>query len=408
MLNHLALCHVLPQAKPYKLADEKGLYLLVKPSGARYWRLKYRFAGREKLLACGVFPETTLAEARAKRDDARKLLEKGTDPNAARQKAKLVAKLAGDTAFEAVAREWHAGMTKAWSEYHARDVLHRLEANAFRYLGKLPIAEITASQILAVLRTVEHRGAHELARRTRSVCGQIFRYAIATGLAERDPAADLKGVLKGAPKVRHLAALKEAELPDFLKKLDSYDGHPQTRLALRLLLLTCVRTGELRSAEWSEFDTDEAEWRIPAAKMKAGEEHVVPLSRQALAVLKELRQINGRSVRLFVNSHDHQKAMSENTILYALYRMGYHSRATGHGFRATAATILSEQGFRPELIERALAHVGRNKVKAAYQHSPLVPERRAMLQHWADFLDGLRAGAKVRSLKRRGCTVDAA
>ncbi|TMH34902.1 MAG: DUF4102 domain-containing protein [Betaproteobacteria bacterium] len=400
MLTHVALRQAKAQDKPYKLADEKGLYLLVKPSGARYWRLKYRFAGREKLLACGVYPETTLAEARGKRDAARKLLEKGSDPNATRQKAKLVAKLASDTAFEAIAREWHAGMAKAWSKHHAHDVLHRLEANVFPHLGKLPIAEITSPQILAALRTVEHRGAHELARRARSVCGQIFRYAIATGRADRDPAADLKGALKGAPKVRHLAALKEGELPDFLKKLDVYDGHPQTPLALRLLLLTCVRTGELRGAEWSQFDTDKGEWRIPADKMKAGEEHVVPLSRQALQVLKELRQINGRSVRLFVNSHDHEKPMSENTILYALYRMGYHSRATGHGFRATAATILSEQGFRPELIERALAHTERNKVKAAYQRSPLLPERRKMLQHWADFLDGLKAGAKVRSLKR--------
>jgi integrase len=401
MLTHAALRQAKPDTKPYKLADEKGLYLLVKPSGARYWRLKYRFAGREKLLACGVYPETTLAEARGKRDDARKLLEKGTDPNAARQKAKLVAKLASDTAFEAIAREWHVGMAKAWSAHHAHDVLHRLEANVFPHLGKFPIAEITAPQILATLRAVEHRGAHELARRARSVVGQIFRYAIATGRAERDPAADLKGALKGAPKVRHLAALKEAELPDFLKKLDGYDGHPQTRLALKLLLLTCVRTGELRSAEWSEFDTEgKAEWRIPAAKMKMGEEHVVPLSRQALTALGELRRINGRSPRLFVNSHDHEKPMSENTILYALYRMGYHSRATGHGFRATAATILSEQGFRPELLERALAHVERNKVKAAYQRSPLLPERRKMLQHWADFLDGLKAGAKVRSLKR--------
>ena len=402
MLTDVALRQAKPDTKkPYKLADEKGLYLLVKPSGARYWRLKYRFAGREKLLACGVYPETTLAEARGKRDAARKLLEKGTDPNAARQTAKLVAKLAHDTAFEAIAREWHASKAKAWSEHHADDVLHRLEADVFPYLGKRPIAEVSAPQILAVLRNIEHRGAHELARRARSVCGQVFRYAIATGRAERDPAADLKGALKAAPKVRHLAALKEAELPDFLRKLDVYDGHPQTRLALKLLMLTLARTGEVRSALWRDFDLDKAEWRVPPEKMKAGEEHVVPLSRQALAVVKELRQVNGRSVRLFVNSHDHEKPMSENTILYALYRMGYHSRATGHGFRATAATILSEQGFAPDLIERALAHVERNKVKAAYQRSTMLAERRKMLQHWADFLDGLKAAAKVRAIGRK-------
>jgi integrase len=382
---------------PSKIYDG-GMRLHINPNGTAYGRWKYSFGGKEKTYACGVYPTDTLAELRCKLDEAKKLRRDGVDPSAKRQTDKLVGQLARETAFEAVAREWHASMAKAWSKHHADDVLHRLKSDIFPDVGKRPISEITAPQILAVLRKIEQRGAHELARRARSVCGQVFRYAIATGRAERDPAADLKGAFKAAPKVRHMAALKEAELPEFLKALDGYDGHPQTKLAIRLLLLTCVRTGELRSAEWSQFDIDKAEWRIPAEKMKAGEEHVVPLSQQAIDVLKELRQVNGRSPHLFVNSHDHEKTMSENTILYAIYRMGYHSRATGHGFRATAATILSEQGFRPELIERALAHAERNKVKAAYQRSPLLPERRAMLQHWADFLDGLKAGANVLSI----------
>jgi integrase len=295
-----------------------------------------------------------------------------------------------------LATEWHKAQLAKWTPRHAASIERRLEVDLCPSLGHRPIADIDAPELLATLRKIEARGSHDIAHRVLQIAGQVFRYAIVLGRATRDPSRDLKGALTVGEKVRHHAALSEAELPAFLEKLDAFNGHRQTKLAMRLLLLTFVRTGELRSAKWEEFDFDKAQWRIPAARMKTGVEHVVPLSMQALAVLQELKELNGHRLILFPNQARPQLPMSENTILFALYRMGYHSRATGHGFRATASTILNEQGWRPDVIERQLAHTERNKVRAAYHRSEYLAERRQLMQHWAEFLDRIAAEAKAK------------
>jgi integrase len=394
-LTDISVRRAKPQEKAYKLSDAKGMYLLVSVAGSKLWRLKYRFAGKEKTLALGIYPERSLAEARVKRDDARKLIYDGVDPGVVRKQDKRDRQLRSENTFEVVAREWHGKQRAKWTERHADYVLRRLSADVFPTLGSRPIAEIDAPELLDVLRKIEARGAVDIAHRAQQTCGQIFRYAAATGRAKYDPSPSLRGALQAADRVRHHAALSAVELPEFLGKLQNYDGDRQTKLALRLLLLTFVRTSELREAGWTEFNEEKSEWRIPAERMKMQREHIVPLSRQALEILRELRSSNGHRHYVFMNVANHEKPMSENTMLYAIYRMGYHSRATGHGFRATASTILNEQGWRPDVIERQLAHMERNKVRAAYHRSEYLAERRQMMQHWADFLDGLDAGANV-------------
>jgi integrase len=375
-----------PRTKPYKIADGEGLFLLITPSGSKYWRLKYFFAGKEKVLALGVYPETSLADARERRAQARKALAAGNDPGELKKEAKRVAILRNANTFEVVAREWFEKRQHEWAPSSARALLGRLEKYILPKLGQRAIAEIGAPEVLAMLRVIENKGALETARRLMRITGQIFMYSIATGRAERNPVPDLRGALK-APIVKHRSFLKANELPLYLKKLDAYDGSLQTKLALRLLLLTFVRTIELRGAQWTEIDWDRAEWRIPAERMKMKELHLVPLSRQAIAVLRELQTQSENRQYIFPNQHNPGSFMSENTMLYALYRMGYHSRATGHGFRSTASTILNEHGFRPDVIERQLAHSERNSVRAAYNHAQYLPERRKMMQWWADYLD---------------------
>jgi integrase len=399
-LTDVALRNAKPKESPYKLADEKGLYLLVKPEGARYWRLKYRHVGKENGLALGVYPEVSLAEAREARDEARKLLKRGIDPSADRKERRRAAAVAAVSTFEAVAREWIESQAGRWTERHMGKVLLSLEADIFPDLGARPINEITAPVLLSVMRKVEARGALDTASRLLQRTGAVFRYGIVTGRCERNPAADLRGALKVRKRENH-ASLPAAELPELLRKMESYDGHLQTRLALKLLTLTFVRTGELRAAEWSEFDLDAALWRIPASRMKMKAEHLVPLSRQAIEAVEALRPLTGRGELLFPNQARPEKPMSENTILYALYRMGYHSRATGHGFRSTASTILNEMGFNHDAIERQLAHTERNKVRGAYNKAEHLPERIDMMQTWADYLDSLAGGAKVTPLRRR-------
>ena len=397
--------------KPYKLFDERGLYLLVSPSGAKLWRLKYRFGGKEKTLALGVYPETPLATKRAnageekirgareRRDDARRMLHDGVDPSAEKKLRVREQRIRAENTFEIIACEWHEKRFSGWTPSHARQVFESLEKNAFPYLGDRPIAEIKPPELLDVLRKIERRGAHEVASRVKQRCRQVFQYAIATGRAESDPSRDLDGALK-TPQHKNYAALGAAELPEFLGKLEAYDGHLQTRLALRFLALTFVRTGELRAAEWTEIDEKAVEWRIPKERMKMREEHIVPLSKQALTVLAELRTLNGHRRYVFTNLANPEKCMSENTILFALYRMGYHGRATGHGFRATASTILNEQGVKPDVIERQLAHAERNKIRAAYNRAQYLPERRRMMQRWADYLDAVATGAKVLPMRK--------
>lgn len=386
--------------KPYKRADGGGLYLLITPDDRRYWRLKYRLAGKEKVFSIGVYPEVSIAEARIARDEARALIKSGRDPVVAKKQERLAAELSAANTFHAVALEWVEQNRNRWTPGHADRVLDSLKADIFPHLGERPISEIAAPELLAVLRKVEKRGALETAQRLLQRCGAVFRYAIVTHRANRNPAIDIRGSIR-QPKRKNYAALSAADLPEYLRKLEAYDGQPLTKLALKLLALTFVRSGELRGAEWSEIDFDKAEWRIPAERMKMRAAHIVPLSRQALAVLEELKTLTGNGKLLFPGQSKADKPMSENTMLYALYRMGYHSRATGHGFRATASTILNEQSWRADAIERQLAHAERNKVRAAYHRSEYLPDRRKMMQAWADYLDALASGAKVVPIRQQ-------
>jgi integrase len=379
-----------PKTKPYKIADGEGLFLLITPSGSKYWRLKYFVAGREKLLAMGVYPAINLADARERRAQARKLLAAGYDPGETKKDAKRMATIKNSNSFEVVAREWLEQRKHEWAPITTEVKRKRIETYILPKLAKKPISEITPPEVLAMLRVVEDKGTLDTARRVMQICAQIFMYAIATGRAERNPVPDLRGALK-TPIVKHRAYLQESELPIYLKKLESYDGEPLTKLALRLLLLTFVRSIELRGARWTEIDWDKAEWRIPADRMKMKELHIVPLSRQAVATLREVQMHSGNRPYIFANQHNPATFMSENTMLYGLYRMGYHSRATGHGFRSTASTILNEHGFRPDVIERQLAHSERNQVRAAYNYAQYLPERYEMMQWWADYLSEVAA-----------------
>lgn len=385
-LTDAAIRNAKPKAKPYKLSDGGGMFLYIHPNGSRYWRLKYRFTGKEKLLALGVYPETGLAQAREGRLEARKILVKGGDPIEAKKEVKRQLLLKSENSFETVAHEWFETKKIAWTARYATYMLSRLEKDIFPKLGSRPIADITAPELLSVLKAIEKRGALEIAQRAAQTCSQIFMYAIITCRAERNPAQDLRGALK-SPAKKNYAHLKAMELPEFLKKVETYDGSLQTKLALKLMMLTFVRTTELRGATWSEINMEKAEWHIPAERMKMRRGHIVPLSRQAIEVLQALQPITGHWKYVFPCQNKPLKCMSENTILFAIYRMGYHKRTTGHGFRHTASTILNESGlFKGDAIERQLAHVQGNKVRAAYNHAEYLPERRKMMQWWADYL----------------------
>jgi integrase len=388
-LTGIAIKSAKPGNTIRKLSDGNGLVLLVYPNGSKYWAFRYRYLGREKNLSLGIYPEVNLAQARRKLSDARKLLSDGQDPSEARKALKRQATISAETNFQAVARDWIAAKSPAWTPRYAKFVVARLEKDIFPKLGTRPIKDITAPELLSIVRMIENRGASELAHRLLNCCGQIFMYGIATGRADRNPANDLQGALKTHVK-KHYAHLKAIELPDFVGRLAKYDGHPQTRLAVTLLMLTFVRTTELRGATWEEIDLDKAEWRIPAERMKMRRDHIVPLSRQAVAAFKQLQRLNGQWKCVFPNPRKPIQFMSENAVLYALYRMGYHNRTTGHGFRHTASTILNESGlFSGDAIERQLAHVPGNKVRGAYNHAQYLPERRKMMQWWADYLDGV-------------------
>lgn len=382
-----------PLDKTYKLADGGGMYLLVNPDGARYWRLDYRFAGKRRTLALGVYPVVTLADARIQRDDTRRLLALGSDPALAKRMGKRAAKIAGRDTFEAIAREWLNNQRHRLSSRYCALLLARLEADIFPQIGKQLVGEIEAPELLNVLKTIEKRGAIETARRMRQLCGQIFRYAIAASRAKRDPSADLRGALKSPGRPRGHKAMPLREVPGFLKSVRSYDGDSQTRIALRLMLLTFTRTTELRASRWVEFENLDGTaplWRIPAERMKRKLEHLVPLSSQAVSLLRELRALPGSGSSPFLfPSPSREGFMSNNTMLYALYRLGYHGRATVHGFRALASTALNEMGFRPDVIERQLAHQEQNAVRAAYNRAEYLIERREMMNRWASYLEAM-------------------
>jgi integrase len=389
-----------PRAAVYRVADAHGLCIEVTTAGTRLWRYRYRHNGRASMLALGSYPALSLVEARRKRDDARDILATGVNPADARRSDALAQRLVAGNTFEAVGREWIAKMQGRWTEHHSADVLRSLKQEAFPAIGHRPIAELESPEILACLRSIEARDAIEVAHRTAQRIAAVCRHAVLTGRAKYNPAADLRGALK-TRKVQHMTAMSIDEVPAFLDKLDTYDGRPETALALRLVLLTFVRTEELRCATWDEFDIENARWNIPAERMKMREAHVVPLSTQAMAALSELLRLTGTMPFLFPSRSSMRKAMSNNTMLFAMYRLGYHGRATVHGFRSLASTTLNEQGWAPDVIERQLAHAERNKVRAAYNRAQYLPERRKMMQHWADYLDGLRAGANVVPIKRK-------
>ncbi len=401
MLSDAKCRHATGEGKKIrKLPDSSGLYLWVYADGKKYWRLRYWLAGKEKSLSLGVYPRIGLREARRRRDVELKRLDNNLDPAAERRAEKIRAKNAAENSFEAVAREWHKKQRHLWVPTHAADVLRRLEKNAFPDLARRPIAEIDAPELLAAIRKTEARGAHDLAHRVLQVCGQVFRYGIVTGRCTRNVAADLKGALT-PHKAKHQAAVKPEELPDLLRAIANYDavGEKQTRLALQLMALTFVRTSELIGAEWSEFDFDEKLWVVPPERMKMRDEHIVPLSHQAVAVLEELEEM-GRGSRFILPGRNPNKPISNNTMLFALYRLGYKGKMTGHGFRAVASTILNEMGFRGDVIERQLAHAERNEVRSAYNRAEYLAERTEMMQAWANYLDAVADGAKVLRFKR--------
>lgn len=390
-------------SRPYKMGDTGGLYLEVAPSGGKWWRLKYRYDGKEKRLSLGVYPEISLKDARKRRDEARKLLAEDIDPSVNRRAVKAARIERAGNSFEVIAREWFAKYSPNWAPTNADKIIRRLENDAFPWIGGRPISDITAPELLSVMRRMESRGALESAHRMRGYCGRVFRYAIATGRAERDPAADLKGALPPARKTHRAAITDPKQAAALLRAIDGYQGEFVTMCALRLAPLVFVRPGELRRAEWAEINLDNAEWNIPPGRMKMREAHLVPLSTQAVAILRELHPLTGQGKYVFPGARTKSRPMSDNAILGALRRMGYtKDEMSGHGFRAMARTILDEVlGVRPDFIEHQLAHAVRDPNGRAYNRTAHLAERRKMMQQWADYLDKLKAGAEIFSLHER-------
>ncbi|OQX13582.1 MAG: integrase [Desulfobulbaceae bacterium A2] len=368
---------------------------MVTPTGGKLWRLKYRFGGTEKLLAVGAYPQISLAEARQKREQTSALLANGVDPGDTRKAQKTAGTLDAAT-FEVVAREWYTKFSPSWATSHGTKIVRRLELYVFPWLGVRAIKSITAPELLKVLRRIEAKGTLETAHRTQQNCSQVFRYAVATGRAERDPSGDLRGAIPPANE-KHMATITDPiEIAGLLRSIDDYRGSIVTRCALQLAPLVFVRPGELRHAEWAEINFDTAEWRIPPEKMKAGTLHIVPLSRQALDVLRDIWPLTGHGRYVFPSPRTDSRPMSSNGVLSALRRMGYaKDEMSGHGFRSMASTLLNEQGWNRDAIERQLAHAERNSVRAAYNYAEFMPERKKMMQAWADYLDGIKAGAKI-------------
>ncbi len=411
-----------PGEKPIKLTDAAGLYMEVRPTGAKLWRYRYRIAGKENVFAAGEYAQApsgetedqadlrrqsgklTLAEAKRKRHEWRALVKQGIHPAHHRKAERLANHAKNANTFEAVAREWIAKKKPGWTAYYLRQVERFLESDVFPYVGNLPIRNVTAAHLLEIMRRVEGRGAETMAVLLRQWASAIFRYAVATLRADSDPAAALKGAIH-RPKVKHHKPLSRDQIADFVKALESYGGYRTTVIALRLMLLTFVRTVELRAAQWEEIDLERAEWRIPAERMKKREPHLVPLSQQAVELLEELHTFTGGRAFLFPNYRNPKTCMTPTTLNRALERMGFNGKDSigfsAHGFRATASTILNEMGYRPDVIERQLAHAERNKVRASYNQAEYLEERRAMMQQWADLTDELAKGdSKVKPIKR--------
>lgn len=397
-LSDTAVRTAKPLDKPFKLTDGGGLYLLLQPSGSKWWRFDYRFDGKRKTLSMGVYPDVSLKQARERRDAARKLLADGIDPGANRKATRAEENALQAGCFEAVAREWYTRQLAVLATSTAEKLMKRLEGDVLPYLGAKHVSEIGAPDLLKVIKRIDDRGAHDLAKRANQTIGRIFRYAVAHGLCSRDPSRDIeaKDVLRPVQARHHASLTDPKEIGALLRAIDDFVGSFVTRSALKFAPLVFVRPGELRHAEWSEINLEKAEWRIPAAKMKMREMHIVPLSRQALSVLDEVKPLTGSKRYVFPSERGGGRPMSENTVNAALRRLGYtKDEMTGHGFRSMASTALHELGFDHRVIERQLAHGERNKVAAAYNFAEYLPERRKMMQAWGDHLDALRKGADV-------------
>lgn len=403
MLTDTRIREAKPHQKPYKLTDSNGLYLEIRPSGKKLWRYRYRIAGKENLYALGEYGKgtpglLTLAEARRERDNARHLVKQGLHPAHTRRAALAAKVFENKNSFEAVAREWIEQNRARWSPYYLSQVERALEADVFPYVGNLPIRSVTAAHLLEIVKRVEKR-APTVALLVRQWISGVFRFAVATLRADGDPTAALKGAI-ARPRVEHHAPLTTTEIPKLLKKLDENGGFRTTTIAMRLLLLTFVRPVELRAAEWGEFDLDNATWRIPATRMKSRQAHIVPLAPQAVELLRELKTITGGSNFLFPNNRRPKTFMTATTLNRALERMGYRNRFSAHGFRATASTILNEQGYRADVIERQLAHAPRDKVRASYNRAEHLTERKQMMRDWANYIDALAAGVSVVPIRK--------
>lgn len=382
-----------PTEKPYKLSDGGGLYLLVNPNGSRYWRMKYRYAGKEKLLSIGVYPDVTLAEARDKRTQAKRILAAGDDPSEVKQAEREAKNLAVNNSFELLALEWHEHKKPNWSSGYADDIMEYLRKDIFPYIGKKAITDIKPITMLSVLKKMEERGVLDKLKKTRQACRQIFTYAIITGRAEFNPVTDLAGALK-TPKQQHFPHLMPTQIGPFIHAVNTYSGSKVTRIATLLLMYTSVRTIELRASEWTEFDLDNDLWQIPKERMKMRRPHLVPLSRQVKSHLLELKEITGWGKYVFPGRNDAHKPMSEASINQVIKRIGFAGKVTGHGFRHTMSTILHEKGFNSAWIEAQLAHADRNTIRGTYNHAQYLDGRRDMLQWYADYLDEL-AGKTV-------------
>jgi len=391
--------NVKPGSRQQKLSDGGGMYLLVTKSG-KYWRYDYRYFKKRKTLALGVYPEVSLKKARERHHEARKKLSDGIDPGHLRKVYKAAKFQAAENSFGKLAWDWFSRQN--WTEGHARTVRGRLDNDIIPWLGDLPVNEITAQEVLAVCRRVESRGAIESAHRVKTICSQVFRYCVASGLIESDPCRDLKKALTPTVSKNMATITDPVKVGALMRAIEAYEGHLVTRLALQLAPLVFVRPGELRHAEWSEIDFDKVLWKIPAEKMKMKQIHLVPLSQQAIQIISDIKPLTGSGRYLFPSIRSTVRAMSNNTILAALRRMGYpKDEMTGHGFRGMASTLLHELGWESKLVERQLAHTDKNSVRAAYNHAEYLPERTKMMQAWADYLDGLKAGGEIINLKRK-------
>jgi integrase len=398
-LTDTAIKNAKAKDKPYKIADGGGLHLLVSQTGAKLWRYKYRIGGKEGTFAIGEYPALGLAKARAEHAKSRDLVDLGVHPLHNRKAEELKQTSDAGNTFKAIASDWIDKNKKRWTPYYLRQVERFMASDVFPQIGALPIKQVTAAHVLSIMKKAEARGAESVAISIRQWCSAVFRYAVANLQTGADPAAALKGAV-ARPTVQHNAPLSANEIPAFMTALGKYGGYRTTSIAVELLLLTFVRTVELRKASWSEFDLEAALWRIPAERMKMKAEHLVPLSAQAVVLLKELKKWTGNQMYLFPNYRTPKECMTATTINRALERMGYRGKFSAHGFRSTASTLLHEQGYRPEVIERQLAHAERNKVKAAYNHAEYLKERKTMMQQWASYIDSLRQGADVVPIKK--------